>query len=93
MAALALGSIKDSLQHTLNGLNPVPGGQELAAAPGTAGTSLMYLLTDDGGFAQFLSEVAAHANTRILAAPRIVTLANQQATIFVGTERPTIAPR
>lgn len=70
----------------VSGLDPVVGGQVLPSVAGAAGSSLNYLLTDSAGRTMFLTEVQADANTRVVSTPPIVTLINQSATIFVGTE-------
>jgi type II secretory pathway component GspD/PulD (secretin) len=67
---------------------PVP---ILPPQPTSAGFSFNYLLTDSAGRQQFLTEVGADTETRIVSAPRLVALDNQTATIFVGTETPPVA--
>ena len=77
-------TIAAGVRQTLQGLDPVPGGQLLPMLPGITGTSLIYSLTNDTGFNQFLADIQGSAATRLVAVPTVVTLAGQEALILVG---------
>ena len=83
-------TIADARRQSILGLSDPPSGEELSPIAATGGISINYLLTNAAGRAQFLTEIGAHAASRIVSSPKVVTIDNQTATIFVGTEVPTV---
>ena len=76
--------------QTLNGLNPVPGGQELPPIIGGSSPILMSSLLTDPQFQVVLRAIQSDGTSELLAAPQITVRDGQQATVQATTETPNI---
>jgi len=78
-------------REALVGLTSAPSGILVTPRLATSNEAINYLLTDDAGAAQFISEIQAIPNSRIVVVPPVTAMTNQSTTVLVPTETPTPA--
>jgi len=76
---------------TLDGLDPVPGGQELPPISGSSPPPLRYALLDDIQLESIIQAVQMEGSSELVEVPRLKLFDDQFAVAQVVTERPALA--